>query len=66
MTQIEELRKMYGAIERVDPSSPIYDNLCNALDLLDTPKLQMLADAQIKWVSMLARNRIIRRNMGIK
>jgi hypothetical protein len=70
MTKMEEqiaiLRKEYGAIERVDPSSTIYENLINALDLLDTPKLQMLADAQIKWVSMLARNRVTRRAMGIK
>ena len=70
MTKMEEqiavLRKEYGAVERVDPSSVIYENLINALDLLDTPKLQMLADAQIKWVSMLARNRVNRRAMGIK
>ena len=66
MTQIEELRAEYATIERMDPASPIYENLINALDLLDTPKLQMLADAQIKWVSMLARNRVTRRAMGIK
>jgi hypothetical protein len=66
MTQIEELRKEYGAIERMDPSSPIYENLLKALDLLETPKLQMLADAEIKWLSMLARNRATRRTMGIK
>lgn len=64
--QIAELRTAYGALERVDPSSPVYENLLKALDLLDTPKLQMLADAQIKWVSMLARNRVTRRAMGIK
>lgn len=62
---IEELRKEYGAIERVDPGSPIYENLLMALDMLDTPKLQMLADAQIKWVSMLARNRVMRRKMAM-
>jgi hypothetical protein len=64
--QIKELRKEYGAIERMDPSSPIYDNLLMALDLLETPKLEMLAGANIKWVSMLARNRVVRRSMGIK
>ena len=64
--QIAELREAYGALERVDPSSPIYENLLKALDMLDTPKLQILADAQIKWVSMLARNRVTRRAMGIK
>jgi hypothetical protein len=64
--QIEELRAAYGAIERMDPSHPLYENLINALDLLDTPKLQMLADAQIKWVSTLARNRVMRRAMSIK
>jgi hypothetical protein len=62
--QIAELRIAYGALERVDPSSPVYENLLKALDMLDTPKLQMLADAQIKWVSMLARNRIARRVPG--
>lgn len=64
--QILELRKEYGAIEKVDPSSPIYENMLKALDMLDTEKLQMLADAQIKWLSMLARNRVTRRAMGIK
>jgi hypothetical protein len=63
---ISELRAEYGKLERVDPSSPIYENLLMALDMLDTAKLQMLADAQIKWVSMLARNRVQRRAMGIK
>ena len=66
MTQIEELRKEYATIERVDPSSPIYENLLKVLDLMETPTLQMLADAQIKWVSTLARNRVMRRAMGIK
>jgi hypothetical protein len=64
--QILELRKEYGAIEKMDPSSPIYSNLLQALDLLETAKLQMLADAEIKWLSMLARNRVTRRAMGIK
>lgn len=64
--QIVQLREEYSKIERVDPSLPIYENLINALDMLDTPKLQMLADAQIKWLSMLARNRVQRRAMGIK
>lgn len=64
--QVAELRAEYAKIERVDPGSPIYNNLINALDLMDTPKLQMLADAQIKWLSMLARNRVTRRAMGIK
>lgn len=65
LVQVEELRDAYGSIERMDPSSPLYENLLKALDLLDTPKLQMLADANIKWVSMLARNRVQRRSMGL-
>ena len=64
--QILELRKEYGAIQKMDPSSPIYENMLMALDLLDTPKLEMLAGAEIKWLSMLARNRVTRRAMGIK
>lgn len=66
MTQLEELRAEYGKIERMDPDGALYENLIKALDLLDTPKLEMLANAQIKWVSILARNRVIRRGMGIK
>lgn len=66
MTQIEELRVEYGKIEKMDPSGPLYENLINALELLETQKLEMLANAQIKWVSILARNRVIRRGMGIK
>lgn len=62
---IEELRTEYSKLERVDPGSPIYENLLMALDLLDTSKLQMLADANIKWVSMLARNRVTRRKMAM-
>lgn len=64
--QIEELRAEYSKIDLVDPGSPIYQNLITALDLLDSPKLEMLAGAQIKWVSMLACNRLARRAMGIK
>ena len=66
LEKIEELRKEYGAIQKMDPSSPIYENMLMALDLLDTPKLEMLAGAEIKWLSMLARNRVTRRAMGIK
>lgn len=64
--QLEELRKEYGAIEKMDPSSQLYDNLLMFLEQLDTAKLNWLAEANIKWLSMLARNRVQRRAMGIK
>jgi len=58
MNQIEVLRKAYGSIEKIDPCTVEYKNLITLLDSLSTKKLMILADAQIKWVSMLARNRV--------
>lgn len=62
----EQLRADYAKIERIDPSSPNYKRLIQLLDSADTPMLQKLADAQIKWVSMLARNRVTQRVQASK
>lgn len=64
--QVAVLRVEYGKIDKIDPGSPTYDALLEVLDSLDTVKLQQLADANIKWMSMLARNRVTRRQIGIK
>jgi hypothetical protein len=55
---ISNLRKAYGNIEGIDPDSPVYTKLITFLDNLDREHLQVLADAGVKFVSMLAKNRL--------
>lgn len=64
--QVVVLREEYSKVDRIDPSEPTYGQLCDFLDTMDDVKLQQLADAKIKWLSMLANNRLLRRKMGIK
>lgn len=59
-SQIEHLRKGYESIQKINPSSPTYKKLTDMLDGLSTDKLKQLSTAKIKWVSMLARNRVQR------
>jgi len=56
--QIDKLRHEYANILAIDPEQPTYTNLTNKLDTMPQALLQQLAGASIKWVSMLARNRI--------
>jgi len=55
---INTLRKGYGKINFVDPSLPAYQKLTLFLDNMTQDQLKQLADAKIKFVSALARNRI--------
>lgn len=55
---VASLRKAYGNIDRIDPSSQSYKKLTDFLDKLPKDMLEMLAQADIKWVSMLAKNRL--------
>lgn len=64
--QVVILREEYAKVDKLDPSEPTYGELCKFLDTVDDVKLQQLADAKIKWLSMLAFNRLTRRRMGLK
>jgi len=55
---VEHLRVAYGAVDRVDPTSAAYTGLCKLLDTLSQDDLKTLRDANIKWISSLARNRV--------
>ena len=55
---IERLRSGYANINTIDPSKPTYGNLIILLNRLDKDQLKQLADANIKFVSKLARNRV--------
>ena len=58
--QIDLLKKSYDTIGRVNPGSPAYDKLIKLLDNLSIDKLKQLSKANIKFVSMLAANRVKR------
>lgn len=58
---IHQLQQAYGSINGIDPASPTYKALIALLDKLkqENPTLlRQIADAKIKFVSALARNRI--------
>lgn len=59
-SQIASLRDHYSMIEAIDPSSDSYIKLTAKLDAMSLPVLKQLADARIKWISALARNRVSR------
>ncbi len=55
---INQLRTEYEKINSIDPCEPSYMKLCNLLGKLSQDDLKVLAKANIKFVSKLARNRI--------
>ena len=56
--QIEIMRKAYGTLKTMNPSSPTYKKFIKFLGKLPKDQLKQLAAANIKFVSMLAKNRI--------
>ena len=56
--QIEIMRKAYGTLSRMNPSSPTYKKFIKFLGKLPKDQLKQLANAKIKFVSILAKNRI--------
>jgi len=59
-SMVAKLKAEYGKISGIDPSSDSYKKLIAMLDKMDKKDLQTLADAGIKFVSGLARNRVNR------
>jgi hypothetical protein len=59
--QIETLREGYARFETMDPEGRTYNKLCAYLDGLSKETLIELEQANIKWISMLCRNRLDRR-----
>lgn len=57
-SQVEEMRRAFGGIQKIDPSSETYRKMIALLDRLDQEQLKTLASAGIKFVSNLARNRV--------
>ena len=59
-SQLNTLRKQYGNIKGINPSSPTYKKLVYMLDTLPLPNLKQLEKAKIPFISGLARNRVYR------
>jgi len=57
-SMIEALRLAYSQISNINPDSDNYKKLISLLDKLDKNALQKLSKANIKFVSMLAKNRL--------
>ena len=60
---IETLKDRYSQIQTLDPSGPGYKRLCAILDHADDDTLKFLHNENIKFVSPLAFNRMIRRGL---
>ena len=59
---IATLKREYAKIDKIDPASPSYTRMIFLLDGLPQAALKQLANANIKFVSALARNRIAKGN----
>jgi hypothetical protein len=56
--QLDLLRTGYGNINKINPNSEPYKKLIALLDRIDKSELKQIANADIKFVSMLAKNRL--------
>lgn len=56
--QIKALQLDYSRIDFIDPCETGYKNLCATLDRMDNEMLNQVADANIKFMSQLAQNRV--------
>ena len=58
--QLGLLKYAYKDIKRINPSEPAYGRMVKHLDTLSKSELQQLADADINFISLLAKNRLMR------
>ena len=62
--QLDIMRKAYGTLSGMNPSSPTYKKFIKFLDELPKDQLKQLANAKIKFVSILAKNRLRRESVN--
>ena len=60
---IDLLRAGFANLDRMDPDGPVYRGICAVLDSADDAALVAVRAADIKFVSRLALNRMIRRGL---
>ena len=56
--QIEIMKLAYGTLSGMNPNSPTYKKFIKFLDRLPKDQLKQLAGSNIKFISMLAKNRL--------
>lgn len=56
--QIAALRREFAKIDRIDPCGAAYRDMIEKLDAMDQLMLRQLTDANIKFMSRLAANRV--------
>lgn len=61
--QANELRDVFSKIDGIDPEGPAYAAVCKLLDSLSQRDLNMLVRMNIKFVSKLANNRVVRKSV---
>lgn len=64
--QLTVLRNRFLVIKKIDPESKTYKELTSWLDKAPDALLKQLADANIMFVSKLAKNRVMRRGLDEK
>ena len=57
-THLGILKYAYKDIDKINPSDPMYVRVAQMLDKLSKQELQQLIDADIKFISLLAKNRL--------
>lgn len=57
-SQLDDLRAECAKLDRIDPCSPAYAKMIGCLDQMPQGMLWQVANAKIKFLSALARNRI--------
>ena len=62
--QLDIMRKAYGTLKTMNPSSPTYKKFIKFLGKLPKDQLKQLANAKIKFVSILAKNRLRRESVN--
>ena len=55
---VDTLRAAYSEINLVDPASTAYTGLSKLLDSLSQDDLKLLRDADIRWISSMAEDRL--------
>lgn len=61
---IASLVAIFGKVDRMDPSGPIYAGIIDLLDRADNEALKAVYKARIRFVSALALNRMVRRGIA--
>ena len=64
-THLDMLKQAYNDINKINPNSPAYNRLITMLDKLPKDELQQIADADIKFLSLLAKNRLMKNEQEI-